>query len=426
MSQTRTGASERGRFDVALDSEKGYLRRLTITVDPGHVAATRRKEGAKLGKTVRLKGFRKGKVPLKVVEERYGPVIDERTLTTLVNEGFRAAVAEHDLETIGEPGVADVEYEPGEQLSFSVEVEVMPEIELGRTGGFRLEKPEIEVAEEEVDEILESLRSDHAVLEPVERAPEAGDVVSVLIRSSDDAPEESEVEERPYRFELGEGHAIPDVEEAILTLEPGQEGEFDVTYPDDFGSEALAGRTRRLTIRLVDVRSKRLPELDDDFALEVGDFDSFEALREAVREDVVAHKEHEAREALREALIDRIIEANAFEVPPSLTSRYLDRVIDAPDDAEPERVEEARKAVRPAVERQIKRDLVLERVIQDEGLEPSDEEVDARIAEIAEKQGSSPAEVRQRFAREKRLESLRHRLAVDKAFELLMERSEVS
>ncbi len=423
MSQAGTESAERNRFDVGLESDKDYLRRLTITVDPGHVAATRRKEGKKLGKTVRIKGFRKGKVPRNVIEERYGPTIDERTLTALVNEGFRAAVLEHALEAIGEPEVADVDYEPGERLSFRVDVEVMPRIELARTGGFRVDRPEVQIEDSEVDEILESLRSDHAVLEPAERKPEAGDVVSVVIRSSEDSAEDAE--EKPYRFELGAGHALPDVETSILTLEPGQEGAFDVSYPEDFGSEELAGQTRPLSIRLVDVRAKRLPELNDEFALQVGEFGSMEELRAAVHEDVVAHREREADDAVREQLVDAVIEANAFEVPPSLMERYLDRVIDAPEDADPDRVREARETVQPAVERQIKRDLILERLIETEGLEPTNEEFESRLTELGEKQGLSLAEVRQRLGREKQLESLRHRLAIDKAFEFLIERSKV-
>ena len=121
-----------------------------------------------------------------------------------------------------------------------------------------------------------------------------------------------------------------------------------------------------------------------------------------------------------------MIDANAFEVPPSLLSRYLDRVIDAPDGADPDRVQEARQSVSPAVERQIKRDLILERLIDAEGLAPSDEEFDAKLSELGEKQGLSLVEVRRQLAREKRLDALRHHLAVDKAFQFLLDKSEVT
>ncbi len=423
MSETDTQPKASSPFDVAVASESDYLRRLNVTVDPGQVAAARRKEAVKVRKNTRVKGFRKGKVPVTVVEERYGPLIDERTVTALVNKGFRAAVEQHELAAIGEPVVSEVEYEPGKRLSFRVDVEVMPKFDLARTGGFRVERPEVTIGEADIDEIFDNVRAEHAVLEPVERPPEMGDVVSVLIRAADEGQDQ---EEKPYRFELGAGYAIPDVEAAILTLGPGEEGTFEVTYPGDFGSEELAGMTRSLLVRLHDVRSKRLPEPTDDFAREIGDFDSLDELRGAIESDLLAHREREADDVVREKLIDAVMEANAFEVPPSLVSRYLDRVIEAPEGADPERIEEARKSVTPAIERQVKRDLVLERLIETQGFEPSQEEFDERLSELGEARGMSLMEVRRQLAKDKQLDTLRHRLAVDKAFQFLIDSSDVS
>ena len=391
--------------------------------DSAQVAATRRKEAARLRKTTRIKGFRKGKVPVRIVEERYGPLIDERTVDALVNRAYRDAVQRHDLSAVGEPVVSELDYAPGERLSFRIDVEVMPAIELARTGGFRIKRREVTVEETDVDEIIENLRKEHAVLQPVDRAPQEGDVVSVAIREE---AEGDGAEEKPYRFELGAGYAIPDVEEAILSLESGEEGTFTVSYPEDFASAALAGTTRSLRIRLDDVRASELPELTDAFASEMGDFETLEALREAVEKELRARGERQADEELGEQLVDAVIEANAFEVPPSLTSRYLDRVIDAPEGADPEQVEEARKSVAPAVERQIKRDLVLEWLIEDQGLDLSSEEFDERLAEMGKARGKSLVEVRRELAKEKQLDTLRRRLAIDKAFRFLIDGSDVS
>ncbi len=427
MSQTRTKDDKLQRFAFEVATEAPCVRRVTVTVEPGHVAATRRKEGKKLGKSVRIKGFRKGKVPPRVIEERYGPAIDERTITALVNEGFREAVRDHDLHTVGEPSVDDVKYEPGESLSFSVDVEVMPEFTLERLGGFRIERPEVQVEEADIDELLAGMAGDRAVLEPVERCPETGDVVSVQIRPADPDPDSEEgTEQKPFRFELGAGYAIPDVERSIVGLEPGSSGVFDVAYPDDFGNEDLAGSTRSLEIELVDVQAKRLPELDDDFARDVGEFETIDELRTAVRDDLIRHREEEADGTVREQVLDAVLDANSFEVPPGLVSSYLDRVLEAPEDADPERIAQARESVRPAVERQIKRDLVLERLIDDHDAEPTSEDVAERLREIGEKNGLSVSEVRQRLAKEKRLDALRRDMAVSKVFDMLLEQSEVT
>lgn len=423
MSAADSQAAATDPFDVAIKQENDYLRRLDVSVDPAQVAATRRREAARLRKTTRIKGFRKGKVPVRIVEERYGPLIDERTVDALVNGAFRDAVQRHDLSTIGEPVVSELDYEPGERLSFRIDVEVMPAIELARTGGFRVKRREVSVGDADIDEVIENIRKENAVLQPVDRAPRNGDVVAVAIREQDGGDGAAE---KPYRFELGAGYAIPDVENAILTLAAGEEGTFTVSYPADFGAAELAGTTRSLRIRLDDVRASELPELTDEFASEIGNFGSLSELREAVEGELLARGERQADEEVGERLLDAMIEANAFEVPPSLTSRYLDRVIDAPEGADPERVEEARRSVAPQVERQIKRDLVLDRLIEDQALDLSSEEFDERLSELGKARGKSLVEIRRQLAREKQLDPLRRRFAIDKAFRFLIDGSDVS
>ncbi|MYE33388.1 MAG: trigger factor, partial [Gemmatimonadales bacterium] len=317
MTAADSQATATDPFDIAIKRENDYLRRLDVTVDPAQVAAARRREAARLRKTTRIKGFRKGKVPVRIIEERYGPLIDERTVDALVNRAYRNAVRRHDLSTIGEPVVSELDYRPGERLSFRIDVEVMPVVELARTGGFRIKRRDVAVEEADVDEVIENIRKENAVLQPVDRAPRSGDVVAVAIREHEGG---DGAEEKPYRFELGAGYAIPDVEDAILALAPGEEGTFTVSYPDDFGAAELAGTTRSLQIRLDEVRASELPELTDEFASEIGNFETLAALREAVEKELLARGERQAEEEVGEQLLDAVIEANAFEVPPSLTS----------------------------------------------------------------------------------------------------------
>ena len=423
MTAAESQATATDPFDIAIKRENDYLRRLDVSVDPAQVAAARRREAARLRKTTRIKGFRKGKVPVRIIEERYGPLIDERTVDALVNRAFRNAVQRHDLSTVGEPVVSELDYRPGERLSFRVDVEVMPVVELARTGGFRIKRREVTVEDADVDEVIENIRKENAVLQPVDRAPRSGDVVAVAIREREGG---DGAEEKPYRFELGAGYAIPDVEDAILALAPGEEGTFTVSYPNDFGAAELAGTTRSLQVRLDEVRASELPELTDEFASEIGNFGTLAELREAVEKELLARGERQADEEVGERLLDAVIEANAFEVPPSLTSRYLDQVIDAPEGADPGQVEEARKSVTPQVERQIKRDLVLERLIEDQGLDLSSEEFDERLSELGKARGKSLVEIRRQLAKEKQLDPLRRRFAIDKAFRFLIDGSDVS
>lgn len=434
-------------LDVAVEEREAWKRRLTIQVSAERVARVRRRQLEKLRKNVRLKGFRKGKVPERVIEERFGPAVEERTVRALIDDAFHQALDAEELQPVGEPSFGEVQYEPGQSLTFQVEFEIMPEVRLERVGGFRLERPAVDVSEGDVDEMIQRLRDERAVWQPAERKPEEGDLVSVRIarlgegadsgagpdesaapekRPAEAPPAEGEAAEaRPYRFELGQGYAIPEVEEAIATLSPGEQAEFQVTFPEDFDDREMAGATRRLRIGLVDVKEKRLPDLNDEFARDVGEFESLAALRDAIREDLRLHGEDEVEEAVRRRLVDNIVDANPFEVPPAMVERYLDQVIDAPEEADPEQVSSARRELRPTVERQIKHQLVLDTLIDREGFEATDEELETKVAEIAESRGLEPGEARRRLARQKGMDEVRRRIAVEKVFDWLLSQSTV-
>lgn len=410
-------------LDVAVQERGAWKRTLTITVDPHRVAETRESVRKELAGQLNLKGFRKGHVPPKIVEQRYGPVVDERTVQSLVDRAYREAVSARSLEPIGEPQIHNVQYQEGESLTFQVDLEIMPAVELERTGGFRVERPEISVSDEEVEEILDQIRDEHASWKPVERSPGDGDMVSVRIGPAD--RDEPLTDSDQYQFEIGEGYALPGVEEAIRTLAPGESGTFDVEFPEDFREEGAPGESRELTIEVHDVKEKERAPLDDRLAAEVGDFEDVTALRDAVQDDIRRHKEQEAENQVREQLMEGIIEANPFEVPDTMVDNYMDRVIDAPPEAPSDEVEAARQQFRPRAVRQIKRHMILNRLVEREGMEATDEEVDERIREMAEERETEPARMRRELAREDGIEQVRRQLAVEKVFDYLKSRSTI-
>ncbi|MFQ5689668.1 MAG: trigger factor [Gemmatimonadota bacterium] len=434
-------------LEVTVEQTEVWKRRLTVTVSPEQVAEARTREQARLGRSLKLKGFRKGHVPPRIVEERFGALIDQRALEFLIDRSYREALREQDLQPIAEPAFGDVQYDPGRSLTYQVELEIRPTLQLQRLGGFRIQRPDSAVSEDEVDEILQRLREEHGVLVPVDRAPRPGDVVSVRITRLDAQPAEPGAEFAgeesgeageatrearpagskpvPYRFELGGGDAIPDVESAIQTLAPGGSEVFEVSFPEDFDEREMAGSSGKLKIELLDVKEKRLPELNEEFAAEVGEFESLDALREAIRSDLREHHEREAAQAVRERLVDSIAEANPFEVPPTLVARYLEEVMEIPDGADPRQVEEARRALEPAAERHLRRHLILQRVIEQESLEATDEELEERIRAMAQRRGLEARDLRRQLAREKRLDGIRDQIATEKAFEYLEAQSTI-
>ncbi len=420
------GTDAPGRIEVSVREEPGWTRTLEVRVPPERMDEIRDEQRSRLGGTLDLEGFRKGKVPPRIVEKRFGDQLDELVVRSALDDLVREALQETDLQPVDSPELASLHYEKGEALTFEAEVEVAPTVELARIGGFQIDRPSTEVTEEDVGEVLDRLRDDHAVYEPVDRPPEEGDEVSVQIVPVDEAGEPEEEPGDPYRFNLGEGYAIPDVEEAITTLSPGEAGEFEVAFPEDFSSDELAGTTRTLRVELLEVKARDLPALDDRFAARVGDFESLEELRGAVVEDLRRHREEEAEETVRRSLLDAIVEANTFDVPGAMVDRYLDRVIDAPEEADPEQVQQARQRFRPRAEQEVKRQVVLDRLMERGGYEATDDELEARIREIADRRDQEPDEVRRQLSRQGNLEGVRHHVATEKLFDDLKEKSDLS
>jgi trigger factor len=430
-------------LDIAVEEREAWRRRLTITVDAARVARARRKERKRLSGKLRLKGFRAGKVPQQVIEQRYGELVDQRTVQHLVEDAYREAVRRHHLEPIGAPEFGEVRYARGENLTFQVDIEIMPTLKLDRLGGFRIRRPEVSASEDDVEAVVQRLREERGVWEAREGSPEEGDLVAVRITrlgeeggaAGTTGPESGSGVRAPgtpsaeggeaelYRFPLGSGYAIEEVEKAIYTLRPGEGGTFTVRFPEDFGDAALAGKTRQLEIELAEIQHRRLVPLDDDFASEVGDFKTLEALQRQVREDLLRHREEEAEQTVRDAIMDSIIQANSFDVPASLVESYLDRLMGSgPGEGENDEVHqpsEARTSVRPIAEQQLKRELVLEHVIEHLNIDASDDDVDSFVRGVAERRGADAAELRRRWLREGGPKSLRRRVVVDRAFEHL-------
>ena len=417
------------QLDVAVEVGDGWTRKLTITIPPERVGRARAAERKRLGKRVRIKGFRRGKIPTEVIEQRYGEFLDEHVRSVLVEEAYREAVDETELRPAGAAHITNVQYAPGERLTFQAEFEIMPSVKLDRVGGFKIKREIAPVTDEEVSQILEGIRSEHADWNAVDRSPKDGERVSVAIEPLPDPDSEPTGEARPYQFVLGSGQALEDVEKAITELSPGEAGAFEVTFvaedaEDAEGAEA-GSEMRRLHVRLDSVEEQVLPELDDSLAALAGDFEDLAALEAAVRSDLARHHEDEAESGVRGRLMQAVLDANPFAVPHALVDRYLDEMIQAPEGADPQKVSEARAELEPLAEGRIKEQLVLDRIIEREELQTSDEEVRKEIERLAEIRGTSTQDLRRRLAPEGGIEAVGRNLAVEKVFAYLKGESEI-
>jgi trigger factor len=406
---------------ISVDRPAAWARRLTITVPAARVARERRELLQGYSRRIRLPGFRKGRVPHSVVEKRFGQAIDQDLVERVIGRAYREALDREKLRPITDGAIDRIQYEPGTDLTFDVGVEVRPEIELARLGGFTVQRPPTTVADDQVDQVLERLREEHAVHAPLDEGavPADGDAVAVEITPLDEVAGGGPGAPRTYEIALGQGHALPAVEAVIRTLRPGAEGEFTVDLPERPDEEGSPLRPHRIRVRMTSAKRPVLPALDDAFAASLGDFESLDALRARVREDLVREADREARRAMRHALISRILEANPFEVPASMVEQYVTRLVPDREGADPGRLAAVRDSARPAAEFAIRRMLVLERIAELESLAPQPADVEARVADIAARIGRPAAELMGRLRKDGRLAELEAEMLEERVFAYL-------
>lgn len=409
-------------IQIKTKKSEGLERLLEVSVPVETVRDAEDKAARKYATQARLPGFRPGKAPAAIVRKKFGEAIRQAALETLVQDAFKEVMEREKLQPASQPHVHDLHFHEGKPLTFELHVEVRPEVKLERTSGFRVKRTEQQVGDTQLQEQLDALRDQRATWTPVEEKPMPGDQVTVNLATTDDGGAMSEGKE--YRLVIGEGQAIPAIEELILEAKPGQTIERPVKWPDDFPDEAQRGKTKTVRVELLDVKRKSLPALDDAFARDVGDFDSLDALKAAIRTDLESHAQRDSESQLRQQLLDEVISANPFDVPEGwvaeLSEAYL-KQFQVPEEERPRFAQE----FRPVAERQVRRDLVIETIAEREGLAATESDIDDRVAEVASKRGSNPSEVYASLQKAGRLREIERSITEEKVFSWLKERNTV-
>jgi trigger factor len=401
-------------------ASEGVERHIQVSVPPEAVKDAEDKAAKRYASTVRLPGFRPGKAPAIVVRKKFGEAIRQEALESIVREAYEEFVEKESIKVAAQPHVHDLKFEEGKPLTFELHLEVRPTIDLARTNGFRIQRPAATVTEEQLVQQLEQIRDEKATWTPVVEKPQPGDMVNVQIATGAEAGEG-----KSYPLVLGAGQAIPGIEELVMEAAPGETIERPVKWPDDFPDEAQRGQTKTVRITLNEVKRKSAPPIDDALAREVGDFESLDALKKAVRSDMERHAEHEVEAGVRQQLIDQIIAANAFDVPKSWIQQFVQNYAETYQVPADQREQFARES-RAMAERQIRRDLVIETLAEKEGLTATEKDLDDRIAEQAEKRGANPGQIYAQLEKSGRLKEMERSITEDKVFKWLLDRNDVS
>jgi trigger factor len=425
-------------IDVS-DTRKNLVVEIPSTV----VDAEIDKVSKDYSKAARIPGFRPGKVPAKIVRQRFRDQILHDVAHGLIPRAVDEALRERGVEPVDTPDIRDVVVEEGQPLKFTASFDTVPPIDPGDYTTIQLRRSTPQVDEAAVDEALARLRDRSARYEPVEdRGIQKGDSVLMdLTRTAEKRTDDADTAEpqtdhhENVTVDIGAQANPPGFDQELAGLMAGSSKTFDIRYPDDYTITELAGTTVKYDVNVKAIRKRFVPPLDDEFAKDMGEFDSLDALRVRVREDLEHEAKHEAERELRADLMKQLAARVRFDVPQGLLDREIDRRVEEfvrrlmDQQIDPMKTninwEEFRERQREAASEAVRGALVLDEVARREALSVSDEEVNAEIARYAERTGRTPAAVRARLDKEGGVGRLYSGLRRERAIDFLLTRATI-
>ena len=394
----------------------------------------------KVVEKVDIDGFRKGKVPRTLLEKRYGEeVLHKDALDILIQQGYYEAVEEADIEPVDQPEITDAYIQSGEPATFTAEVEVKPEVELGEYTDLEVEEVEITVEEEDIEEELETKRQSHAQLVGIEReVVEDGDYVTIDYEGYVNGETFEGGSAEDYNLEIGSESFVPGFEEQLIGVEEGEETTVEVTFPENYQSDDLAGKDAKFEVVVKDIKQKEVPELDDEFAKDLG-FETLAELKEDVEEDLAQEEEEKAQREYENKLIESAVDNAEVDVPEVMIEDEVDNMIQEQKTQMQQQgfdfdqylemtgmdEEEMRDKFRDQAAERTKTNLILEAIAEEEGIEVTEEEIEEKVAEIAESQGEEqdPEQIKQFLQMQGQLDQLKEGLQMEKTMEFLKEKN---
>jgi trigger factor len=402
----------------------------------------------KYQKVARIPGFRRGHVPASIIRQRFSEEIKTDMVEALIPRYFRQEAERLGIHPVSQPRVTDLHLHDGEPLRFKAAFEVLPEIKLEGYKELRADKPEIAVSEADVEHALADLRERHASFNPVEgRALADGDFAQVSL-DGHPKPGESESETKagakssegqPVHMdevlvEIAGKDTMPEFTEHLRGTSPGDQRTFDVNYPEDTQDKRLAGKTFSYTVKVQSIKQKTLPELNDEFAKQLGEFQTIDDVRKAIREQIESERKHQAQHEAKDKLVGELIQRNDFEVPDSLIEQQIDIRIErglralAAQGLTAEQMKKMdlsrlRAGQREQAIHDVKAALLLERVAEEENVQVSDEELNQELESLARQSKQTSEAVRARLTRDGGLDRIRTRIRNEKTLDFLYHQS---
>ena len=412
--------------------EADCKRSVEIEIPVEEVEQARQRVTTSIKQRVRLPGFRPGKAPMSMIQSRFESDIRNEVLEMLLPQAFRERVQQDELKVVGTPDISDLQFEAGQPIRFKAEFEVAPEFELGEYNGLPAKYEEPSVSEEEVAKRIESMRESKAEYPNLDPRPiESGDYVLVHLKSLEGL---AEAIDQDVQIQVGGEETLPEFTASLSGVSPEEAKEVSVTYPENYGQQTLAGKTVKFEITPKFVRKRELPELDDEFARDLGDYQTLDELKEAVRKAIFHEKQYVAQQAAKEELIDRLVETNSFAVPEAYIDRQIENQVRmqlrnlAGEGVDPSELkldwQKVKETQREKALRNVRASLLLEKIAEKQGIGANKDEVDREVQRIARQEREAVVVTRARLEKDGTVGRIAGHIQTEKTLQYLFDQAQ--
>ena len=415
----------------------GIKKKVSVEIPVEQVTKEVNSFYGELGRTAKIKGFRPGKIPRNILERYFKDYVKTEVIQKLIQETYPTALSEANLHPVSPPVIDPGELESEKPFQYTAIVEIKPEINLEGYMGLKIEGKKEEVKEEEVEDRLKSLQNLHANLKTISEARpiQTGDYVILDYEARKDGKPLEEGKAIDFTVEVGSGRFIPALEEKLIGMRPEEEREIEVSFPGDYGYKKWAGKTIFFHVKIKEIKEKILPSLDDEFAKDLGDYSSLEALKTKIRGEIEREKELSSEQQLKDQIIDQLLQANLFEVPESMVEEQAKSLVSDTKlrlasqgialknlDVSEEKLQENYRA---EAQKQVKTFLILEKIAAQEGITVTDEEAENRLKEISERTHQKLDMVKRYYEKNSLIPELKAGIMTSKTLNLLLEKATI-
>jgi len=410
---------------------EGCRHSLEIAIPAEEVENETTRVTADVQKRAKLPGFRPGKAPATLIRKQFSGDIRQRVLESLIPKYLQKQFEADNLNVVGTPDIKDVHFHDGEPLRFKAEFDVAPQIELNEYKGVEVPYQDPSVSDEDIQKRIEEIREQKADYSNIDPRPLQDGDYAVVALESIAGVEGEPVKQDEMVLEIGGSDTFEAFSENLRGVSPGESRDFEVTYPEDYGAPRLAGKTVRFHATLKGIRKKELPELNDEFAQDLGDYRNMDELREAVRKALFAQREHDAQQEAKNKILDKIVDLHEFPVPETYVERQIRNRVEqtlramSSEGVDPRSLkldwDKVRESQRDKAVREVKASMLLSRIAERETIGVTREEVDREVERLARQQREPVAALQMKFEKDGTLGRIASHIQSEKTLTFLFE-----